>query len=93
MSEWLANTRDGADELLCMAVQRCHARRTEASLEMASAEGETVPLRTKCLPEHEAIRGGAAQQTDYLKKLGRKPHSAQTDSLGKNLDVHQTLLL
>ena len=76
-----------------MAAQRCHARRTEASLKRASAEGESVPLRTKCLPEHETIRGGAAQQTDYLKKLGRKPHSAQTDSLGKNLDVHQTLRL
>ena len=61
---------------------------------MASAEGETVPLRAKCLPEHETIRGAAAQQTDYLKPLGRKPHSARSaDALGKTSDVHPTLRL
>ena len=94
MSEWLANKRDGADELLCMAAQRCHAKRKEASLKRASAEGEMVSLRTKCLPEHETIRGAAAQQTDYLKPLGRKLHSARSaDALAKNSDVHQTLRL
>ena len=77
-----------------MAPQRCHAKRTAASLTWAFAEGELVPPRSSRLPKREVIPGAAAQQTDYLTTLGRKAHSARSaDSLCKYEDVHQTLRL
>ena len=75
-----------------MAPQRCHARRTAASLTRAFAEGELVLPRSKRLSKREVIPGAAAQQTDYFTTLARKVRSARSaDSLGKNCDVNQTL--